>query len=92
MLFLGNIIITTLPPIPTKGLTKDDVEELMNRTYEAMHQHFKLTSTEIQARHQLQQQTQGTVANREKLFKSDVLFDEYNKGQLGRNKNAMRVQ
>lgn len=90
----GNIIITTLPPIPTKGLTKVDVEELMNRTYEAMYQHFKLTSNEVQQRYQLQQQTQGTLANREKLFKSDVIFDEYSKSgvQHGRNRNAMRVQ
>lgn len=96
----GNIIITTLPPIPTKGLTKADVEELMNRTYETMYQHFKLTSNEVQQKYQLQQQTHaagGTLTNREKLFKSDVIFDEYSKSgggiqQHGRNRNAMRVQ
>lgn len=44
----GHIIITTLPPIPTNGLTKFDLDQLMQRTYDAMNKEYQLTSTEVQ--------------------------------------------
>ncbi|KDR16862.1 1-acyl-sn-glycerol-3-phosphate acyltransferase alpha isoform X1 [Zootermopsis nevadensis] len=45
----GNIIITTLPPIKTEGLCKNDVEDLMNRTRAIMLEAFTITSKEVQA-------------------------------------------
>lgn len=42
----GRIIITTLPPIPTAGLTKLNLDELMQRTYDAMNKEFQLSSKE----------------------------------------------
>ncbi|KAK2584649.1 hypothetical protein KPH14_006996 [Odynerus spinipes] len=44
----GHIVITTLPLIPTKGLTKDDVEALMEKTRNVMSDVFHATSREIQ--------------------------------------------
>lgn len=43
----GNIIITTLPPIPTEGLTPEDVEELMEKTRNQMNEVFVRTSNEV---------------------------------------------
>lgn len=43
----GHIIVSTLPPIPTAGATKDDLEDLMQRTYDAMNQVFEVTSAEV---------------------------------------------
>ncbi|PSN36827.1 hypothetical protein C0J52_25020 [Blattella germanica] len=45
----GNIIITTLPPIKTEGLSKGDVEDLMNRTRSIMLEAFTVTTKEVQA-------------------------------------------
>jgi hypothetical protein len=45
----GNIIITTLPPIETDGLCKNDVGELMNRTRAIMLEAFTVTSKEVQS-------------------------------------------
>lgn len=45
--------MTALPPIPTVGLTKDDVEDLMNRTYQVMLAQYNLSSAEVQANAQL---------------------------------------
>lgn len=44
----GNIIITALPPIDTKGLQLSDVELLMEKTHDLMFQTFKATSKEVQ--------------------------------------------
>ncbi|XP_015181376.1 PREDICTED: 1-acyl-sn-glycerol-3-phosphate acyltransferase alpha [Polistes dominula] len=44
----GRIVITTLPLIPTKGLNKDDVELLMEKTRNVMTEAFHATSTEVQ--------------------------------------------
>lgn len=65
----GNIIVTTLPPIPTIGLTKDDVEDLMNRTYQVMLTQFKLSSAEVQANDQLamEQTATATTTSRNQL-------------------------
>uniref|UniRef100_A0A1A9X580 1-acyl-sn-glycerol-3-phosphate acyltransferase n=1 Tax=Glossina brevipalpis TaxID=37001 RepID=A0A1A9X580_9MUSC len=47
----GNIIVTALPPIPTEGLTKDDLDELMERVHWIMSDTFKQSSTEILQRY-----------------------------------------
>lgn len=49
ILFLGNIVITTLPPIETAGMSKSDVEQLMRSTRESMLEVFRATSKEVQA-------------------------------------------
>ena len=47
----GNIIVTTLPAIPTKGLSKDDLPELMEKVHKLMQETFKQTSNEILQRY-----------------------------------------
>ncbi|XP_073828325.1 1-Acylglycerol-3-phosphate O-acyltransferase 1 [Musca autumnalis] len=47
----GNIIITTLPAVSTKGLTKDDLPELMEKVHKLMSDTFKQTSSEIVQRY-----------------------------------------
>ncbi|XP_001354866.3 1-acyl-sn-glycerol-3-phosphate acyltransferase alpha [Drosophila pseudoobscura] len=42
----GRIVITTLPPVSTEGLTKDDIDPLMERVRAQMIETFKLTSAE----------------------------------------------
>ncbi|KAK0179785.1 hypothetical protein PV327_005503 [Microctonus hyperodae] len=44
----GQIIITTLPPIPTEGLGRDDIEKLIEQTRNAMSEVFHATSCEVQ--------------------------------------------
>ncbi|KAG6801921.1 1-acyl-sn-glycerol-3-phosphate acyltransferase alpha [Apis mellifera caucasica] len=44
----GRVIITTLPPISTKGLKTDDTEHLMEITRNIMMEAFHATSREIQ--------------------------------------------
>ncbi|XP_043276348.1 1-acyl-sn-glycerol-3-phosphate acyltransferase alpha isoform X2 [Venturia canescens] len=43
----GTSYITILPPIPTKGLTKEDIPTLMDKTWEVMNSTFQETSREI---------------------------------------------
>lgn len=43
---LGTSYITVLPPIPTAGLTKDDLPKLMEQVYEIMNKTFVESSTE----------------------------------------------
>lgn len=43
----GRIIVTTLPPIQTAGLTKEHLEELMQHTYNAMNAVFQQISKEV---------------------------------------------
>lgn len=43
----GKVIITTLPPIPTKGLTVDNMDELINETRSKMSEIFHATSKEV---------------------------------------------
>lgn len=47
--FTGKIIVTSLPPISTIGLTKDNIADLMNHTYDVMRAQFLLTSAEVQS-------------------------------------------
>lgn len=42
----GHIIITALPPIPTAGLSKFDLDSLINHTYDLMNKEYQLTSNE----------------------------------------------
>lgn len=44
----GRVIVTTLPPISTEGLSTNDVEELMEKTRKAMAEVFHATNREIQ--------------------------------------------
>uniref|UniRef100_A0A1B6EH48 1-acyl-sn-glycerol-3-phosphate acyltransferase n=1 Tax=Clastoptera arizonana TaxID=38151 RepID=A0A1B6EH48_9HEMI len=43
----GTNIIEILPPISTEGLTKEDIDELISRTYSAMSQAFTKLSNEV---------------------------------------------
>ncbi|XP_055374751.1 1-acyl-sn-glycerol-3-phosphate acyltransferase beta [Condylostylus longicornis] len=43
----GNIIISTLPAVPTDGLTKDDIPKLMEEIHQQMSEEFKNVSREI---------------------------------------------
>lgn len=47
----GNIILTTLPPISTEGLSKDDLPELMEKVHKLMQETFKQTSNEVLQRY-----------------------------------------
>lgn len=47
----GHVIISTLPPISTKGLTKDDIPELMEMVHKKMLETFKKTSMEVLSRY-----------------------------------------
>lgn len=57
----GQIIITTLPPIPTKGLTKDDVAILIEKTHNQMSAVYKETSAEVLNKFSLHQKTTETL-------------------------------
>lgn len=43
----GHIIVTTLPPIPTAGLSKMDLDQLIQHTYDVMNHAYQLTSKEV---------------------------------------------
>lgn len=62
----GEIIVTTLPPISTEGLTRDDIESLMEKTRNAMLKVYRETSTEVQDRLKLKFQQE----NKEILIKT----------------------
>ncbi|KAM8720788.1 hypothetical protein ACLKA7_006777 [Drosophila subpalustris] len=47
----GRIVITTLPPVSTEGLTKDDIDTLMERVRAQMTETFKSTSAEMLQRY-----------------------------------------
>ncbi|KAI8034379.1 1-acyl-sn-glycerol-3-phosphate acyltransferase alpha [Drosophila gunungcola] len=47
----GRIVITTLPPVSTDGLTKDDIDVLMDRVRSQMSETFKQTSAEALQRY-----------------------------------------
>ncbi|KAH8293332.1 hypothetical protein KR018_005464, partial [Drosophila ironensis] len=47
----GRIVITTLPPVSTEGLTKDDIDVLMDRVRAQMSETFKQTSAEALQRY-----------------------------------------
>lgn len=47
----GNSYITILPPIPTAGMTKDDLPKLMEQTYKVMNKTFVESTRECFADH-----------------------------------------
>lgn len=56
----GRVIISTLPPIPTHGLSKTDMDALMQRTYEVMNGEYQRISNEVQEELRIvQQQTKN---------------------------------
>lgn len=63
----GHVIVTTLPPIPTDGMTVSDIEELMERTRNVMMKTFVETTKEVEAKWQtecLEKQQRSTRLNR----------------------------
>lgn len=46
---VGKCYITILPAIPTHGLTKDNIAELMDESYDKMNKVFQETSQEALA-------------------------------------------
>lgn len=52
----GKIIIKTLPPISTVGLTKADLDQLMAHTYDIMNTEYHLISNEIAEQFKLSQE------------------------------------
>lgn len=43
----GRIIVSTLPPIPTVGLTKNNLDELMQHTYDVMDKEYHSITKEV---------------------------------------------
>lgn len=48
----GNVIVTTLEPISTEGMTSENIEELMERTRNLMMKTFESTTQEVEAKAQ----------------------------------------
>lgn len=59
----GRIVITTLPPVSTEGLTKDDIDQLMERVRAQMCETFKLTSAEMLQRYKPHKSISPSVVN-----------------------------
>lgn len=59
----GRIVITTLPPISTEGLTKDDIDQLMERVRGQMTETFKQSSAEMLQRYKSHKPIPPTVVN-----------------------------
>ncbi|XP_037038270.1 1-acyl-sn-glycerol-3-phosphate acyltransferase alpha [Bradysia coprophila] len=87
----GDIIITTLPPIPTIGLTKSDVEELMERTYNIMLAHYTQTSKEVQEKFKIQQMQHGDKGSSNKLIESDNIIDDYSNKSNRQTVNVVQL-
>lgn len=45
--FLGKVVITTLPPIPTKGMTRDDLDTLSEMARQQMIEVFNDSSRDL---------------------------------------------
>lgn len=56
----GKVIISTLPPISTNGMTTHDLERLMQHTYDMMNREYQLISNEIAEQYKLTQDTQDS--------------------------------
>lgn len=77
----GHIIIKTLPPIPTAGLTKFDLDQLMQHTYDVMNKEFQLTSKEVieklesseQSMHKTSFWARNPIASFENCIRGDSL-------------------
>jgi len=53
----GKVLIQVLPPIPTVGMTSDDVNGLLEQTYTVMQETYKQISAEVIS-------SEGMVADR----------------------------
>ncbi|XP_055909910.1 1-acyl-sn-glycerol-3-phosphate acyltransferase alpha-like [Eupeodes corollae] len=67
----GHIIISTLPPIPTKGLSKDDIPELMEMVHKKMMETYKKTSMEVLSRYKSTKEQ--NTCSKETHLKTDSL-------------------
>lgn len=47
LFILGKVVITTLPPIPTKGMTRDDLEILSDMARQQMIEVFNESSKDL---------------------------------------------
>ncbi|XP_021704643.1 1-acyl-sn-glycerol-3-phosphate acyltransferase alpha [Aedes aegypti] len=57
----GHVIVTTLEPIETKGLTSDDIPELMERVRNVMMDTFKATTKEVENKYSVNSTKNGGV-------------------------------
>uniref|UniRef100_T1H566 Uncharacterized protein n=1 Tax=Megaselia scalaris TaxID=36166 RepID=T1H566_MEGSC len=64
----GNIIVSTLPAISTEGLTKDDVQVLIDNVHKQMSAVYKDTSAEVLNKVSLQHKTKEAL----KSFKKTI--------------------
>jgi lysophosphatidate acyltransferase len=72
----GDIIVTTLEPISTEGLTADDIPELMERTRDVMTETFLASTKEIEMRlANRRQQTRVIDAASGKNLNKDNMHD-----------------
>ncbi|EDV34568.1 uncharacterized protein Dana_GF21388, isoform B [Drosophila ananassae] len=70
----GRIVITTLPPVSTEGLTKDDIDVLMERVRVQMTETFKSTSAEaLQKYKPLKSRGSGSITREEAAGAGGVL-------------------
>lgn len=57
----GKVIISTLPPIPTTGMTKADLDTLMQHTYDVINHEYHRITNEVHEQFRLaQEQNKGT--------------------------------
>lgn len=69
----GKIIVTTLAPISTIGLTKDDLASLMQQTYDAMRAQFLVTSDEVRTDLLNQKLALKTLATPQRIVSDTVV-------------------
>lgn len=83
----GRIVITTLPPVSTEGLTKDDIDTLMERVRAQMSETFKLTSAEMLQRYKSHKTTSkpppAVVNGAEAVAAAVVTSTSYARLQIG---------
>lgn len=46
--FVGTVIVTCLPPIPTTGLTMSDLNDLIDRVWKQMQETIDNTTEEVE--------------------------------------------
>lgn len=91
-MILGEVIITTLPPIPTTGMTRDNVNELMEETHRVMSEVLKSSSKE--ALNLTKDRNVGTKSNIKCiseqlcLLKSTLMFRSTNTGNYANDSRA----
>lgn len=47
-MFAGSVIVTCLPPIPTKGLTMKDLNDLIDKVWKQMQETIDKTTEEVE--------------------------------------------